>query len=316
MQLMHERDCMYRGLPIKNKWILYHGALLFLSLPLEQAQAACSLAREPGQNAYACDSTTGPGDPPGNNTLVFAAGGSGVIYASKTGSGQVQRIGVFAGQSRLQGDAQGFDEGFQNRYPGQVQLDGDYSGIYWTLVDPKGWYLDLMAVGTRLDGDNTFAPGAKINSNGHALALSAQAGYPIAISENWVVEPQIQLINQKIDINSQNERTSRTSPGSQDYWAGRLGARLKGRYIVQSIPVEPYLQFNTWRTFSRSDTVTYNNLDQIKTSQKSSSADLGAGVVINLTPTVSLYMGADYSTNLDANALNGVSGNVGLRVDW
>ena len=62
--------------------------------------------------------------------------------------------------------------------------------------------------------------------------------------------------------------------------------------------------------------MTHNNLDPIKTSHKSSSADLGAGVVVNLSPTVSLYMGADYSTSLDANALNGVSGNVGLRVDW
>lgn len=238
------------------------------------------------------------------------------LYASQTGNGQVQRIGVFVGQSRLRGDTKGFAEGFQERKSGQVQLGGDHLGIYWTLTDPQGGYLDLVAMGTRLEGDNASRRDVKMNSRGQALALSAEAGYPITISEHWVVEPQIQLINQKIDMNSQNDGISKVSFDSQDYWTGRLGARLKGRYMVRNSSVEPYVQFNTWRTFSGSDTVTYNNLDPIKTSHKSSSADLGAGVVVNISPTVSLYMGADYSTSLDANALHGISGNVGLRVEW
>ncbi|WP_368860229.1 autotransporter domain-containing protein, partial [Enterobacter hormaechei] len=45
---------------------------------------------------------------------------------------------------------------------------------------------------------------------------------------------------------------------SQEYWTGRLGARLKGRYLVNNTPVEPYLRANAWRTFGGSDTVTYD----------------------------------------------------------
>ena len=239
------------------------------------------------------------------------------LYAWQTNGGQIQRLGLFVGQSRLQGDVKGFAEGFQGRRSGQVSLDGDNLGAYWTLTDPKdGWYVDLVAMGTRLDGDNKSERGVKMNNRGHALALSAEAGYPIAISEHWVVEPQVQVINQQIDMDSQNDGISKVSYDSQDYWTGRLGARLKGRYLVQNTPVEPYLRANAWHTFGGSDTVTYDDVDRIKSDHKSSSADLGVGVVARLSSTVSVYLAADYNTNLDTNTLEGVSGNAGVRLSW
>ncbi|WP_350615998.1 autotransporter outer membrane beta-barrel domain-containing protein [Pseudomonas sp. HY7a-MNA-CIBAN-0227] len=238
------------------------------------------------------------------------------LYASETSGGQTQRFGLFVGQSRLQGDVKGFALGFQDRRSGRVKLDGDNFGAYWTLTDPKGWYVDLVAMGTRLDGDNKSDRGVKTDSKGHALALSAEAGYPITVSEHWVVEPQVQVINQQINMDSQNDGISKVSFDSQDYWTGRVGARLKGRYLVQNTPIEPYLRANAWRTFGGSDTVTYDDVDRIKSDHKSSSADLGVGVVARLSSTVSMYLAADYNTNLDTNELEGVSGNAGVRISW
>jgi outer membrane autotransporter protein len=238
------------------------------------------------------------------------------LYASETSDGQIQRFGLFVGQSRLQGDVKGFAEGFQDRRSGRVKLDGDNFGTYWTLTDPKGWYVDLVAMGTRLDGDNKSDRGVKMDNKGHALALSAEAGYPIALSEHWVVEPQVQVINQQIDMDSQDDGISKVSFDAQDYWTGRLGARLKGRYLVHDTPIEPYLRANAWRTFGGSDTVTYDDVDRIKSDHKSSSADLGVGVVARLSSAVSVYLAADYNTNLDSNELEGVSGNAGIRMSW
>lgn len=59
------------------------------------------------------------------------------LYASETNGGQIQRFGLFVGQSRLQGDIKGFAEGFQNRRSGRVKLDGDNFGAYWTSPTPK-----------------------------------------------------------------------------------------------------------------------------------------------------------------------------------
>ncbi|RON09711.1 autotransporter outer membrane beta-barrel domain-containing protein [Pseudomonas brassicacearum] len=238
------------------------------------------------------------------------------LYASETSGGQLQRFGFFVGQSRLQGNVDGFAEGFQHRRSGRVKLEGDHFGAYWTLIDPTGWYIDAVAMGSRLEGDNRSERGVKMDTEGHAVALSLEAGYPMTVSEHWLVEPQIQVINQHIDLDNQNDGISDVSFDSQDYWTGRLGARLKGRYLVRNVPIEPYLRANAWRTFGGYDTVTYDGIDRIKSEHKSSSADLGVGVVAKLSSAVSVYLAADYNANLDSNELEGVTGNLGLRMSW
>ncbi|HJH21567.1 MAG TPA: autotransporter outer membrane beta-barrel domain-containing protein [Pseudomonas lactis] len=238
------------------------------------------------------------------------------LYAAQTSGGQTQRFGLFIGQSRLRGDVKGFALGWQNHRSGRVKLDGDNVGAYWTLTDPTGWYVDLVAMGTRLDGDNKSDRGVKMDPKGHALALSAEAGYPITLSEHWVVEPQAQVIGQKIDLDSQHDGISKVSFDSQEYWTGRLGARLKGRYLVSNTPVEPYLRANIWHTFGGSDTVTYDEVDRIKSDHKSSTADIGVGAVAQLSSAVSAYVEGKYGTGLDDNNFEGASGSIGVRVSW
>lgn len=202
------------------------------------------------------------------------------LYSSQTSGGQTQRTGFFVGHTRLQGDVDGFNEGFEGQHAGNVELEGDSFGLYWTLTDPEGWYLDTVAMGTRFDGDNRSDRGLKIDNRGHALSLSAEVGYPIALPGNWVVEPQAQVIHQKISLDSQDDGISRVSFDSDGAWTGRLGARLKARYEISGRPLEPYLRANLWHTFSGTDTVTFDHADQIQTQQRSSSADLGVGVLL------------------------------------
>lgn len=238
------------------------------------------------------------------------------LYAAETRGGQTQRLGLFIGQSRLRGDVKGFAMGWQNHRSGRVKLDGDNFGAYWTLTDPTGWYIDLVAMGTRLDGDNKSDRGVKMDTKGHALALSAEAGYPFRLSEHWEMEPQAQVIGQKIDLDSQHDGISKVSFDSQEYWTGRLGARLKGRYLVSNTPVEPYLRANVWHTFGGSDTVTFDEVDRIKSDHKSSTADIGVGVVAQVSSAFSVYMEGKYGTQLDDNNFEGISGNIGVRARW
>jgi outer membrane autotransporter protein len=238
------------------------------------------------------------------------------LFASALNSGQVQRLGFFVGQSRLRGDVQGFAEGFQHRKAGHLKLEGDHFGAYWTLIDPSGAYLDAVAMGTRLNGTNRSDRGVKLDTEGRAVTLSLEGGYPLPVSEHWSVEPQVQVIHQRIDLDKQNDGISDVSFDSQTYWTGRLGARLKGRYVINGTPIEPYLRANAWHTFDGKDTVTYNGVDRIKSEHRSSSADIGAGVVAKLSSSVSLYLAMDYDTNLDSEALESVSGSLGVRVSW
>lgn len=238
------------------------------------------------------------------------------LYSSLTSGGQTQRLGFFVGHSRLRGDVDGFNEGFEDNSAGKIKLEGDSYGLYWTLTDPYGWYVDTVVMGTRFDGDNRSDRGLRLDNRGHALTVSAEAGYPLPINDTWVVEPQAQVIHQKISLDSQDDGVSRVSFDSDGAWTGRLGARLKGRYQVSGLPVDPYLRANLWHTFSGRDSVTFGDSDVISTEQKSSTADIGLGVVVTLDRAVSVYASTDYSRNIDSNEMRGVVGNLGVRISW
>jgi outer membrane autotransporter protein len=238
------------------------------------------------------------------------------VYAAPTDSGQVQHAGVFVGQSRLQGSVKGFAEGFKSTKAGRMKINGDHFGAYWTLVNPGGGYLDAVVMATRLDGSSRSNQGVRLDTDGHALSLSLETGYPMAISEHWVIEPQAQVIHQRIDLDRHNDGISDVAFDAQPYWTTRLGARVKGRYVVDNLPIEPYVRGNVWHVLNGKDTVTYNGIDRIKTRHKSSSTELGVGIVVGVAPGVSVYMAVDYAAQLDSNDVAGTSGSMGVRVSW
>jgi outer membrane autotransporter protein len=238
------------------------------------------------------------------------------LFGSALAGGQTQRSGFFIGHSRLQGDVDGFNQGFEGKRSGNVELKGDSLGVYWTLTDPTGAYLDTVAMYTWLNGDNRSESGLKIDNDGHVTTLSAEVGYPIPVAGNWVVEPQAQAIYQKVKLDSQDDGVSHVSFDSDSAWTGRVGARLKGLYEVGGRPVEPYLRANIWHTFTGTDTVTFDHLDQIETQQRTSSADLGIGMVLSVAASVSMYAGLDYTSNIDSNQQRKTFGNLGVRVEW
>lgn len=238
------------------------------------------------------------------------------LYAAPTSGEQTQRVGFFVGHTELNGDVDGFNLGFEGRRAGKIELDGDSYGLYWTLIDPSGGYVDAVVMGTRLNGDSRSERGVKIDNRGHALILSAEAGYPFAVARDWVLEPQVQIIHQKISLDSQDDGISKVDFDSDSAWTGRLGARLKGSYQVSGLPVEPYLRANIWHTFSGTDAVTFDDTQRIETEQRASTADLGVGVIVSLASTVSAYAGVDFSNNLDSSQQRSMKGNMGVRIQW
>lgn len=238
------------------------------------------------------------------------------LFGSQLSGGQIQRSGFFVGHSRLQGDVDGFNQGFEDKRAGKVELEGDSLGAYWTLTDPGNAYLDAVAMYTWLDGDSHSERGLKLDNDGHALSLSVEAGYPFPIANDWIIEPQAQIIHQRIELDSQNDGVSDVEFDTDPSWTGRLGARLKGHYDVSGLPLEPYLRANLWHTFSGTDTVTFANTTDIDTEQQVSWADLGVGATLSLAPGVSVYGNIDYSSNVDSNQQRGMAGNLGFRVSW
>ncbi|WP_460135891.1 autotransporter family protein [Pseudomonas sp. S1_E04] len=238
------------------------------------------------------------------------------VYATATDNGQIQRAGFFVGHSTLKGNVKGFSRGWQDKDTGKTTLRGDSLGVYWTLIGANQAYLDLVLMGTRLDGNNQSDRGVKMNTRGHNLMASAEVGWPFPVSANWVAEPQAQLIVGKTKLDRQNDGISEVSYDADTSLTSRLGVRLRGDYQVQGMPFQPYARANVWHTRKGDNTVTFADTTDIVTEQKSTTLGLSVGATLSLAKGVSLYSEVGYNRNLDSNTYNGRQGTLGLRMDF
>ncbi|NWD52747.1 autotransporter family protein [Pseudomonas gingeri] len=237
------------------------------------------------------------------------------LFGSTSADGYRQHAGLFVSHARLDGDVRGFTGGFQDREAGNLRLNGDSLGAYWTLIGPTDWYIDTVAMGTRYSGNARSDRGVKLDLKGHAVTLSVESGYPLPLSERWVIEPQVQVIGQKVSMDSDDDGISRVGFDTQEYVKGRIGVRAKGSYVAGDVPVEPYVRGNLWHDFKGRDTATFDGYP-IKTDHTGSTLDFGAGVVAKLSRDVSLYTSIDYGSNIDARQQEAVSATVGVRMSW
>jgi outer membrane autotransporter protein len=240
------------------------------------------------------------------------------ILTLQSSSGHVQRVGLVGGTSQFLGNSDGLLTNRAMADPGNdtLNLQGQSLGAYWSLTGPQGWHVDLSASGGRVAGFSRNDQGARIATEGSAVTLSVEGGFPIGVSENWVVEPQAQLINQRITLDTPYAGSSNASSSDLTSWSGRVGARLKGSYDINGLGVEPYVRTNLWHTVYTGNTVTLDQVDKISSSRNSSTVEVGLGLVARVTPAVSFYVSADYSSDVDENDLNGLIGSLGVRMRW
>ncbi|MGY2338580.1 autotransporter outer membrane beta-barrel domain-containing protein [Pseudomonas sp. SDO5532_S415] len=256
-------------------------------------------------------------------TQGFTNAGSGdlkgpAILTLHSNSGHTQRVGLIGGTSQIQGNSHGLltNRGQSDPHTDTLNLQGESLGAYYSLTGPQGWHVDLSASGGRVNGFSRNEQGVRQAAEGSAVTLSVEGGFPIGISENWVVEPQAQLINQRITLDTPYAGSGNASSSDLTSWSGRVGAKLKGSYDINGLGVEPYVRTNLWHTVYTGNTVTLDQVDKISSSRYSSTVEVGLGLVARVTPAVSLYVSADYSSDVDDNDLNGVIGSLGVRMRW
>ncbi|MET3674837.1 MULTISPECIES: autotransporter outer membrane beta-barrel domain-containing protein [unclassified Pseudomonas] len=236
------------------------------------------------------------------------------LYAKVGDSGYRQHVGIYVSHSRLDADVKGFALAVENRSVGDLGLDGDSVGAYWTLVGPQGGYLDAVLQYTHLDGRARSDRGYKLNIDGHAWTASLESGYPIALSDRWVLEPQAQLIAQEVSLDSASDSVSHISHDAQVELTGRLGVRLEGAFKGSSDRLlQPYAQVNLWHGDGGRDTLTFDGVDKIKTDYRYTSVQLESGVVAQVNEALSLHGGVQYTANLDSRQQEASGVNLGVR---
>jgi outer membrane autotransporter protein len=247
-----------------------------------------------------------------------SGGFKGPAVLTVKGSSHTQTIGLIGGVNQIQANGNGVltSRALADPNSDTLNLQGQSLGAYYSLTGAQGWHVDLSASGGRVSGFSRNEQGARQATEGSALTFSVEGGFPIGLSDNWVVEPQAQLINQRITLDTPYAGSGNASATDLTAWSGRVGARLKGSYDLNGLPVEPYVRTNLWHTVYTGSTVTLDQVDKISSSRKSSTVELGLGLVARVTPAVSLYVSADYSSDVDDNDLNGIIGSLGVRMRW
>lgn len=237
------------------------------------------------------------------------------LFIRETAGGNTHRAGIFVGHSNLQSGFEGGKPQLGDK-KNAVRLEGESLGMYWSMQHDQGWHVDAVAMGTRFDASGRAGNGERLDGNGHALTFSVEGGFPIGLGKNWVIEPQAQLINQQYYPGNEAQAETLQAYDRQPSWTGRVGARLSARYEVRGMPIEPYVRTNVWYDFSNAETVSLDKVDKISSGRNSTTVELGLGLVARVTPKVALFVSADYSSDVDDNDLNGLIGNLGVRVRW
>lgn len=244
----------------------------------------------------------------------FQAGAD--FYREKRESGSVTAAGLFGGYGRINGDVEGFAQAIEDFEAGKAPIDGYSLGATVVHVDPSGWYLDGVVMGTLFDGRPNSDRGVSADLDGTAITASLEGGIPLDLGDGIAFEPQAQVIWQRLDLDDSEDDFSEIRYDTPDTFTGRLGARLTGSFESESgTQWQPYLKANLWYSPSKTDEVSFD-ADEVKTKIGTTAVEVGGGVVTAISDNVRLFGTGDYTFDVGGQKKEAVEGNLGLQLTW
>lgn len=148
--------------------------------------------------------------------------------------------------------AKGTVEGWSaGAYGTWYQNDERKLGAYVDTWFQYGWFTNHV--------DGQYLPSVRYNAQG--WAVSGETGYAVPMRNDWVAEPQGQVIYvgyNESDITEPNG--TRVTGANSHGWITRLGARFHRTFLRQDDrKLQPYVTLNWWHT-SVSSNISFNDL--------------------------------------------------------
>lgn len=140
-------------------------------------------------------------------------------------------------------------------------------------------------------------------------------GYELPLGGGWTLEPQAHIIWQRVDLSDTSDSFSSIGYDGFNSWIGRLGLRLEGNTVFNSMVVQPYADVNLWHDFGTNYSVIFNDR-AVVTGMEGTSLEFGAGLSAQVTSETSVWSGIKYMTGIEGPAGEGLGGTLGLRVKW
>ncbi|MCU4121292.1 autotransporter outer membrane beta-barrel domain-containing protein [Variovorax sp. N23] len=228
--------------------------------------------------------------------------------------------GIYVGQ--LDGDisVNGFARGVYGGV-GRNDLRSRYLGAYATWYGANGFYADaVLQAGdhryTVQPQGNAFASG-----KGDSQTASIEVGQSLALGQGWTIEPQLQLIYQRVDLDDVSISGARVQQDSDNGWVARAGVRVKGEMSTSLGALQPYARLNLYRASSGTDIARFVGpaaTTDIATRTGGTWGEVAGGMTLALNPTWSVYgeVGQMFAVGGDARIKSGVQGSIGVKARW
>jgi len=231
------------------------------------------------------------------------------------------RVGIYVGE--LKGDMRvtGFARGVPNSTAGSSNLRSQYLGAYATWKNDSGLYLDGVLQAGR--HRYTAAPALSLagEGKGDSLLASLEVGQAFRIAPNWTIEPQLQLVHQRLSLDNTAIAGALVQQNSRNGWLARAGVRVKGEIATGAGLLQPYARVNVYRRSSGTDIARFTGpaaYTDIATRTGGTSTEVAAGATLQLTQNMSLYgeLGKLWASSGGARTKSGLNGSVGVQVRW
>lgn len=200
--------------------------------------------------------------------------------------------------------------------PGVINMEAVSLGGYWVRLAPSGWYLETIAQGTWYDADATTVS-TSLKANGHGVAGSVETGYPFDIGGGLLLEPQAQLIYQRVKFGDVADETALISLKPTEALQGRVGARLVQPWSTGAA----WVRANVWHEFIGKTTIalaslTGDNGVTVQAPFRGTWGEIGFGASGLVSARVALFATAAYQHSIDNRHRESWNGRAGMRVDW
>jgi outer membrane autotransporter protein len=229
--------------------------------------------------------------------------------------------GLYLGQLQGNMKVSGFVLGIPGTAAGANDLRSQYLGAYATYHGDSGFYADTVLQAGR--HRYTANPTLDVSSSGKGSSVlaSVEVGQSFALGGSWSLEPQAQLVWQRLSLDDTSTLNALVHQDPSSSWMARIGLRIKGEFAAGTGTVQPYARLNVYHTGSGSDVASFvgpATLTTVASRTGGTSTELAAGATWRLTPAVSVYgeVGTLQASGGDTRTKGSFNGSVGVKVHW
>ncbi len=231
------------------------------------------------------------------------------------------RAGLYVGQLNGTMNVRGFASSVADQNVGGNRLRSHYLGAYTTYHHTNGFYVDTVLQGGqhRYGVSPLTAPAS--HGKGDSLLASVEVGRGYQLPSGWMLEPQLQLIHQRIELDGVVITGADVQQNTHSRWTVRAGLRLKGELSTTAGKLQPYARLNLYHGSKGRDVTRFTGpagATDVATGTGGASTELAAGATLALSTSTSLYgeIGTVWAAGGHARHSGGLNGTLGLRVRW